>query len=314
MARTPDHELSPERLRRRLYARRHAQRQRERELAVRRRGRSTCPARRGHYGECGGVLEDIVRRDGTVVTICPRCERKKKGVCQDCGQRVDGQPGKALRCAHCKHVERNRASRRHYGRHREAELRAQKRRRAWERQHAPDRYAHHLAVKKAWRARNVVRIKLQKRKWRLNPDRPNGYSSREKYDDYHRRYREAHRAHYRELAHRKAEARRAARGAIVCACGCGRAVPWDGRYRPRKWLSEHDPWPRPLTSKEVVMKASARAVEILERAADKVRAKLADVRPLEQELKAIENAIATLKPVAGEAPARRGRKSAAAAA
>lgn len=306
-------ELTPEqRARRRVYARLYAQRQREKKLNAQRRGRATCPRRRGHHGECGGVLEDLVRRDGTTVTVCPRCERKKKGLCQDCGQRVEGQAGKALRCAHCKKSERRAAQARHRTRDPEAA------RRKWQRLVArrradPVRHAHDLATKKAWRERNVVRIKMQKRKWRLNPNRPNGYSSREKYEDYHRRYRAKHAARRRELAKRRYYELHPDRPHPVCACGCNQPIPWDGRYRPRKWLPEHDPWPRALTPKELYMKAVQRAIAVLERAREQLKKKLAGVEQMQAELASMDRAIAELRTAAPSntdtpdiAPRRRG--------
>src|SRR5205823_2449096 len=152
-------------------------------------------------------------------------------------------------------------------RHRDRVLAQARARNQRMRREDPARHAHHLAVKKAWRQRNVVRLKLQKRKWRLNPDRPNGYSSRAKYEAYHAAYRAKHAAHRRALAKRRYYELHPDRPHPICACGCEQPIPWDGNGRPRKWLPAHDPWPRCLTPKEVAVKASERAILILEAAA-----------------------------------------------
>jgi AT-hook transcription factor len=204
--------------------------------------------------------------------------------------------GKALRCRACKRkamaAAAQRSRQRDPERHRRQWKATEARRRA-----DPVRHAHDLAVKKAWRERNVVRIKLGKRKWRLNPERPNGYSSREKYEAYHRAYRAKHAEHRRQLARARYARLHPHRPHPVCACGCAQPIPWDGRGRPRKWLPEHDPWPRPLTRKEVLVKASERAIEILEKAATRVRDKLAGVKELQDELAAIEAALVALRQV-----------------
>lgn len=284
-----------------------ARQRRERALDVARRGLNVCPRRAGP-GKCGGVLEHIVRRDGTVYTVCPKCDRRNRGICADCPAPVEGRIGSAMRCRACKRKARAMYVERY--RQRDPELY----RRKWKRQTAarradPERRAHDLAVKKAWRERNVVRIKLQKRKWRLNPNRPNGYSSREKYEAYHRAYRAKHAARRRELARRRYYELHPERPHPVCACGCEQPIPWGGNGRPAKWLREHCPYPRALTPKEICMKASARAINMLEVAAEKVRKKLAGAEELQQELGAIEKAIAALRevPTEGTEPIRRRR-------
>lgn len=53
--------------------------------------------------------ERVTRRLGgstltyaTARLVCPKCERRRAGICQDCPARVEGATGKALRCARCK--------------------------------------------------------------------------------------------------------------------------------------------------------------------------------------------------------------------
>lgn len=137
---------------------------------------------------------------GHEVRYCQACEWRRARLCQDCGRPVRGL---SWRCDRHKKEAIDRQLAAHEDRNRDEINRRQSAARKRLRVEDPERYAHHLAVKKAWRQRNVVRIKLQKRKWRLNPNRPNGYSSREKYEAYHRRYRAKHAAHRRELAKRR---------------------------------------------------------------------------------------------------------------
>lgn len=288
-----------------------ARRKREAAQGAALHGRRTCPLRRGKYGLCGGLLEHEVLRDGTIRTRCPRCERRRQGICQDCPRPVEGRVGSARRCRDCKKREKKAAYTRYRARH--PEVVARWKRAAQLLKHTdPARYAHRLATKKAWRERNVVRIKLGKRKWRLNPDRPNGYSSREKYLAYHADYRAKHREEKRLYALRRYYELHPDRPHPICACGCEQRIPWDGSGRPRKWLPEHDPWPRCLTPEEVLMKGIEAAIATLERTAERVRKKLQGVEQLQAEVAAIERATAELRAVNGAGGAvvapRRGRR------
>lgn len=270
---------------------------RARRLDQERRGQRTCPARHGS-GRCGGILEHEVLRDGTTRTICPKCERRLAGICQDCPRPVEGRVGLALRCKDCKRRVRVRYSETYRVRHPD-EYRKQQREMRARRNADPERRAHFLAVKAAWRARNRARMKMYKRKWRLE-GRPGGYRSREQYEAYHRAYRERHRVRYREAARQRAAARRAARGPIICACGCGQQVPWDGRFRPAKWLPAHRPYPRGLSAQEVFVKATQAVVRTLHRAAARIQKKLAGVEAMQEELAAINAAIGELQRVSGD--------------
>src|SRR4051812_37594755 len=55
-----------------------------------------------HLAHCGGILEYSIDTVGRVVEKCPLCERRRAGICRDCPARVEGEVGKALRCARCK--------------------------------------------------------------------------------------------------------------------------------------------------------------------------------------------------------------------
>ncbi len=293
-----------------------ARRRRASRLAVARSGRLTCPFQQGRYGVCGGRLEDEVLRDGRVVTTCPRCERRLAGICRDCNQPVVGRIGSALRCAYHKRVEKNAAEERWRVRLGPVALRAKQDGCVARRNADPVRRARFLATKRLWRERNVVKIKLEKRRWRLE-GRPGGWSTREKYEDYHRRYRAEHAVQRRALAKRRYYELHPDRPHPICACGCDGAIPWDGNGRPAKWLRGHSPWPHALTPKETLMKATERAIQILEQAREKTQAKLAGIKQLEAELSAIDVALDSLRPVvaADGAPAKRGgRKGAKAAA
>lgn len=246
---------------------------------------------------------------GHEVRYCQACEWRRARLCQDCGRPVRGL---SWRCDRHKKEAIDRQLAAHEDRNRDEINRRQSAARKRLRVEDPERYAHHLAVKKAWRQRNVVRIKLQKRKWRLNPNRPNGYSSREKYEAYHRRYRAKHAAHRRELAKRRYYELHPDRPHPTCAC-CGAAVPWDGSGRPRKWLPGHQPYPRCLTAKEVFVKASSKALASLKAAREKIQKKLAGVAALQHEQAAIDKAIDALESVQAEGepditPVRRGRQ------
>lgn len=291
--------------------RRYAQRQRDRKLEAANRGRRTCAWRQGKYGECGGVLEHDVDRAGRVIVTCLRCERRRRGICQDCPNPVEGRVGSARRCRACKHQEKKAAYERYRARHPEVVarwLRATKQLKYTD----PARYAHRLATKRRWRERNKARIKLQKRKWRLNPDRPNGYSTREKYLAYHTAYRAKHRERKRQQAKERYYRLHPDRPHPICACGCQQPIPWDGLGRPAKWLRPHRPYVRCLTPQEVAVKTAARAIQVLEAGADKIRKKLAGVKGLQDELAAFERAMAELKKVAGDVvPISRKRRAAA---
>lgn len=277
---------------RKAYQREYARRKYAKRDAEANRGQQFCQHRHGP-GRCGGRLETEVVRGGATHTYCPRCRRRAAGQCIDCTRPVEGQRGKALRCAACKARARNHYQAVHRERHRDEINRQQKARRT-RLDRDPEYRARRLAVKKAWRERNVVRIKLSKRKWRLNPERPNGYSSREKYEAYHRAYRAKHAERRRELARKKYYELHPDRPHPVCHCGCDQEIPWDGRGRPRLYLVEHNPYHD--SPRKRLMKAIDRAIKGLERQAAKIKKQLEGTDQLKAELDAIERAVGELRP------------------
>src|SRR5438270_928209 len=90
---------------RRTYAREYARQRREAKLSALQRTSTTCPRQQG-TGRCGGLLETIILEGGRTRIMCPLCERRKRGICRDCPRPVEGQVGRAIRCARCKHRAR----------------------------------------------------------------------------------------------------------------------------------------------------------------------------------------------------------------
>lgn len=281
---------------RREYNTRYARRKRAQKLDRQRATSATCPFKQGRWGVCGAKLEIGVDRFGRSVSSCPKCARRVRGICQDCPRPVAGRVGSSLRCAECKRRSLRGFTAKY--RKRDPERYEAKWRAQLAARHAdPAKRVHDLAVKKAWRQRNVVKIKLEKRKWRLNPKRPNGYSSREKYEAYHRVYRQKHAEHRRELARAQYYREHPDRPHPICICGCDTPIPWDGNGRPRKWHVGHSPWHRSLTAQEILMSAVSKAITGLERAAERIRKKLEGTDALRKELEALEGAVAQLRGV-----------------
>lgn len=199
---------------RRTYHREWARRRRAKKLSQARLGRRTCPKRYGKYGTCGGVLEVVVMMGGRTRTTCPRCERFDRGLCE-CGRPVYGQPRKARRCRECQVKEKQEAIRRYRVRH-HAEVLA----RARKAYKDPEVRRRHCAYKVEWRKKNRWKVLMQKRRARL-AGKPGGWSTREKYEAYHRRYREAHREERRQLALAQYYREHPERPRPVCKiCGC----------------------------------------------------------------------------------------------
>lgn len=103
-----------------------------------------CTRREGQFGRCGGALEAQVDLNGNVSFRCSRCERRRAGICRDCPRLVEGQVGRAVRCAFHKRRAARRAgalwrkmwperesekSRRAYQRHRAARCESERNRR-----------------------------------------------------------------------------------------------------------------------------------------------------------------------------------------
>lgn len=179
---------------RRRYFREWARRKRAQAWERATSGRTTCPKRFGRY-ECGGVLETVVLRTGRTAVVCPRCERCRAGLCLDCAARVNGQPGKARRCAYHQRLAINVAMAKY-----RANNRALVNRRA---KLAARRHAQRNAdYKRLWRAAHPEKVAAQKRRYFLRqPETAYAYA---------RKYRTTHQPHFEESR--------------FCLGGCGRTV------------------------------------------------------------------------------------------
>jgi len=197
----------------------------------------------------------------------------------DCERPVSGR---AWRCA--PHKEKaSRESLRRYALRNHKEVNARGKARArWVKKHDPARYAKRMADKKAWRARNVVKIKRIKGQWKWG-----GYSSEEKYRAYHATYRARHAERRRQLAREQYYRLHPDRPVPACRC-CGVAIPWDGRGRPKQWLPGHQPYARCTTPQEDLVKAAAAAVRSLraglEKERDEIKGAIDKLMPLLSDL------------------------------
>jgi len=66
------------------------------------------------YGrsKCGTRLEVRVDRSiGRTYTVCPRCERRDRGICGKCPRKISGCPRRAVYCDGCRHPTRRAQSR-----------------------------------------------------------------------------------------------------------------------------------------------------------------------------------------------------------
>jgi len=146
-----------------------ARQNRAKRLAARNATSATCQARMGRHGLCGGVLESFTDGNGRASFRCPLCERKKRGICRDCGLPVYGQVGKAIRCEfHAK--EAKDVQWRRYKDNNAAVLR--KRARQYY-QHDEIRRERRNARKLIWRKAHPEKVKQYKRREALqqNPKR-----------------------------------------------------------------------------------------------------------------------------------------------
>lgn len=212
---------TPEQLERRAYARKYAAKARARKLAAKNAAATTCQRAEGRHGRCAGMLVDTVDRAlGIVHRHCPRCERRKAGVCRDCNRPVDGARGKALRCAEHKAVAIA-ASLARYAEENAALVRRRARNAA--RKLSPEKRAKRLALKAAWRKANPDKVRLQKRREALRQS--------EHTRAYHKAYRAKRRAEKAEAECIRGWQRRGTVAPVVC--GCGVEIPRPARGRPR---------------------------------------------------------------------------------
>lgn len=174
---------------------------------------------------CGTRTAAIVDALGRVRMECAGCQRHAAGWCLDCPRRLD-KP-KALRCPECRARRRRAYSRSHYRRHRDTLLAREKQLRDARDARSPEQRAHRLAVKKAWRERNKLRITLSyRRKQRLSGR--GGFATRERYLAYHRDYNAARKLEKRAYMRQRAKFAREAPRCRVC----GEVVAWGGKGRP----------------------------------------------------------------------------------
>lgn len=171
---------------------------------------------------CGTRLDTDTDTLGRLLVRCVGCERRKARRCMDCNRPVSNT--RAWRCESC----RDRRQKEQYRQYRERNLdmlcEREKRR---QRTHTPEQRAHRLAVKKAWRERNRLKITLiYRRKQRLAGR--GGFATREQYLAYHKAYNAARAAEKREYMRQRAIYAHASPTCRVC----GAAVPWLGTGRP----------------------------------------------------------------------------------
>lgn len=205
---------------RRTYHTEYARWKRERLLAERNRTSTTCQRKQG-AGSCGGLLETIVLEGGRTRIVCSRCERRKRGICQDCPRPVEGRVGTALRCAEHKQARKQEQVREYTARNHDDVLR-----RARASYRDPERRARRLEYKRAWRKANRAKVREEKRR---------SYERcKEKIGAYMAAYRAKHRAHYRDIANQKVRERQALWTPPICTVqGCDAVIEHDWVARPR---------------------------------------------------------------------------------
>lgn len=192
---------------RRLYAREWARRKRARLLAEQRATAHHCPYRMGP-ATCGGELRLVRNAARQWIRSCPRCERRVRGICQDCDNPVEGRIRSALRCRPCKRKGLSASTARYVARHRGLVRRKARR---YARQHREAR----CAYKRLWRQAHPEKVRDQKRRYAVRQP--------QRLYEYQRAYRMA----------AEIEGRTLPRGPHAClgACGailCGRPKKCDG--------------------------------------------------------------------------------------
>ncbi len=146
----------------RRRAREHKRRQQARRLAELNRTARTCQRRAGR-SVCGGVLRHETDGHGAVVTTCPRCVRRERGICQECPRPVYGAVRKALRCAVHHRQHRTRICAAYHARHRAQHARVERDR---VRRLSEEARRRRNELKKAWRL--LRRDRARRQKWRAN--------------------------------------------------------------------------------------------------------------------------------------------------
>lgn len=200
---------------RRLYAREYARRRRHERWTERALGSRVCPHRHGP-GRCGTLLVERTDGDGRLIVECPRCERRRRGICRDCPRPVEGRVGSAVRCRECKRAARQAQIEAHRQRHRdEINRRARQRLRTM----ADERRRDRLAYKKAYREAHPERVRAWKRREALK--------QHARHLEYHRRYNAGRRAEKAEMARDRYYAETPAPNPTCRVCS--RTIPWHAR-------------------------------------------------------------------------------------
>lgn len=235
--------------------REYARRKREQILDERRRTATTCPKRHG-AGVCGAMLDTRSDGNGKVAVSCPMCERRARGICRDCSRPVDGQLGKALRCAAHKELAR-RQQMQDYATRNPEKVRASARAHY---ANDADRRARRNEYKRAWRKANLEKVRAQKKRY-VDRHRADPTS---RYNRYHARYREKHRMHYREIQNTR-NAIVAAHRAPAPACKtCGKPTGWtpvSKQHPGRPWQTcMRHAWPHQRKERRRVRRAAAKLI------------------------------------------------------
>lgn len=125
--------------------------------------------------------------NGATVPFCPTCDRKARGICIDCGAApVNGTPRRALRCASCGKLSKHEQSKVYRKRH-------AKRMQQKERDRMADPVKHAAKVE-------YGRLYRKSRRERMKQWKKADYAKhRERYLEYHRKYRAARRAERAEF-------------------------------------------------------------------------------------------------------------------
>lgn len=201
---------------RRRYQREYAIRARDRK---RKRGAVLCPLD-------GFALVDETDGLGRLVTSCLGCDRRRAHRCMDCNQPIGGMK---WRCELC-------------GRRRQAQQLREYAQRIGKKElcrREKERYRHDAAFrkrrndyKKEWRAKNPLKVAMQKRRSRL-AGKTCGYATREKGLAYLKAYNAARKAEMAVYMQRYN-----VNPKPHCAF-CSTPIPFDGRGRPRKYCEAH---------------------------------------------------------------------------
>lgn len=182
---------------------------------------------------CGCVIEPLMLPGGKVVDHCAWCARRRAGVCRDCGRRVEGTIGKAIRCAEHKRSHRQALERRRMA---DPDNRAHKNAGWRRRYHETDYGNRKRAASRAWRQRMTKEQRRAKHRRFLLSEGP----AREHYLETQRRHnRNPMRIQKkREHARRRYYEAHPVRPDPKCLV-CGAPIAWTGKGRPRLRCDEH---------------------------------------------------------------------------